>query len=216
MRIENSHFLRWGAARGDPGALIGRVREMRGALAGVDPAAVAARSGAAHTAGGGLLLDVWGRRLAVDLPGFVARDAASGREADPGTQALVAYYLFTSDGTPLAGRWISFAELRDGTFYERAFRGYTGGALVRARGGDPAPIAAAAERLGGRREAAGDLAYSFRPLPRLPLLLVWWRGDEEFPPSASILFDASANHYLPTDVCAVLGATLARRLLRSG
>lgn len=196
-----------------------RVEGLRAELAAMDPAAVAARAGAAYRAAaagrGEIRFAVWGREIAVGVPGFVARDPATGAESDPGMQALIAYYLRTTDGSPEERRWIPFAQLPDGAFYFKAFQGYTGELLVRAYGRDLDALARAAEGLGGRREAEGDLAYSFRPLPRVPILLVCWSGDEEFPPSARLLFDASAGRHLPTDICAVLGGTLTRRLIRA-
>jgi hypothetical protein len=45
------------------------------------------------------------------------------------------------------------------------------------------------------------------------LAVVYHLGDENFPASCQILFDASACHYLPTDVCAILGSMLTRKLL---
>ena len=196
-----------------------RVEGLRAELAGMDPASVASRAGAAYCpAGTGayeIRFAVWGREVAVEVPGFVARDPATGKECDPGTQALTAYYLRTTDGSPEEGRRISFSELPDGAFYFRAFQGYTGEMLARVFGGDLAALGRAAEKLGGRREAEGDLAFSFRALPRVPILLVCWRGDEEFPASAKLLFDSSAGRHLPTDVCAILGSTLTRRLIRA-
>ena len=97
--------------------------------------------------------------------------------------------------------------------------------MGRAFGPDLAGFGRAAERLGGSRQPltgeAGDpgsagegpTAYAFRALPRVPLLAAAWPGDEDFPPSYRILFDASASHQLPSDVCAILGGTLARRLV---
>jgi hypothetical protein len=201
------------------GSLMRRVEGLRAELAGMDPASVASRAGAAYRpAGAGaceIRFAVWGREVAVGVPGFVARDPATGKESDPGTQALTAYYLRTTDGSPEEGRWISFSELPDGAFYFRAFQGYTGEMLARVFGGDLAALARAAEKLGGRREAEGDLAFSFHALPRVPILLVCWRGDEEFPASAKLLFDGSAGRHLPTDVCAILGSTLTRRFIRA-
>jgi len=199
--------------------LMGRVERLRERLSSLDPAALAARAGARYLAGsaggGDIRFALWGREIAVGVPGFVARDAATGVKSGPGTQALAAYYLHTTDGSPAEGRWIPFSELPDGAFYFRAFQGYTGDLLVRAFGADLDGLARAAERHGGRREADGDLSYSFVALPRVPILLVCWRGDEEFPPSARLLFDASAGRHLPTDVCAVLGSTLTRRLVEA-
>jgi len=131
----------------------------------------------------------------------------------PYVQALILYYLNTSDGTPLANKWISFADLPGGRTYAPAFQGYSGNEIVKKFGEDVSAFQKACTHIGGIRMDHADSAYIFSPLPRLPLLAVYWRGDEEFPSSCKILFDKSASHYLPLDACAVIGSLLTRKLI---
>ena len=49
----------------------------------------------------------------------------------------------------------------------------------------------------GRRLRRGDLAFEVRPLPRLPITLTLWRGEEGMSDGGTLLFDSSAAHYLP-------------------
>jgi len=49
----------------------------------------------------------------------------------------------------------------------------------------------------GERMACGDLGFVVWPLPRIPVTLTLWRGDEEVPDGGTLLFDRSAMHYLP-------------------
>jgi len=51
-------------------------------------------------------------------------------------------------------------------------------------------------------------------LPRVHLAIILHRGDEEFPPAVSVLFDGAAGHYLPTDDLAVACGLLVGALLR--
>jgi len=127
--------------------------------------------------------------------------------------AILLYYLCTSDGTPLAGDWVSFAALPGGRTYNAAFQGYTGDEIARALGPDLEAFQAACTRAGGKFVKAGDASFVFQGLPRLPLMVTYWLGDEDFPSSCKILFDPSAVHYLPLDGCAILGSMLARRIL---
>jgi hypothetical protein len=59
----------------------------------------------------------------------------------------------------------------------------------------------------------GSASSIFQALPRVPLMVTYWLGDEDFPSSCKILFDECARHYLPIDACAVLGGMLARKLI---
>jgi hypothetical protein len=198
--------------------LAARAGELRAGLRDLDPARIAARSGAGFFRTGEnqgeFRLAVWQQPVVVTFPGFVVIDAAQREPlADP-AQALVLYYFVTCDGAPAAGQWISFADLPDGRFYNQAFQGYTGKPVAQAFGQDIAAFRAAAQALGGMEYPLGEAAFCFQALPHVPLLAVYWLGDEDFPPACQILFDAAASHHLPTDACAILGSTLARRLVK--
>jgi hypothetical protein len=198
-------------------SLLARAAELWDGLRGTEPERLAASTGATLEPGTGdsgvLLLPVWGREAAVSYPGFAVTWRADGAGADPFTTALLAYYFAASDGTPESGGRIAFSELQDGTFYAQAFQGYTGNELAKAFGNDGDAFAAAAGALGGLPEPLGDLAFGFRALPLVPVAVACWLGDEDFGPSYRVLFDAVVNHHLPTDVCAVLGSGLTRRLI---
>jgi hypothetical protein len=49
----------------------------------------------------------------------------------------------------------------------------------------------------GERLEQGDLAFEVWPLPRLPVTVTLWRGDEEVSDDGRLLFDSSAEQYLP-------------------
>jgi Domain of unknown function (DUF3786) len=52
-------------------------------------------------------------------------------------------------------------------------------------------------------------------LPRLQLAIVWWAGDEDFPPQARVLFEDTAPHYMSTAGLAILGSQLVGQLLKA-
>jgi hypothetical protein len=63
----------------------------------------------------------------------------------------------------------------------------------------------------------GDASFILRAFPRVTLQYVLWQGDEEFPPSAQLLFDACVDHYLSLEDIVVLGQVTTGRLInRSG
>ncbi len=196
-----------------------KVNSLRSAFAAANPQSLAELVGAEwmpqEHGQGEFHLPVWGRLVRLTCPGFVAYDLQTGQELSIDLQALLLYHLSTSDGSPLAGQWISFAELPDGRFYNKAFQGYTGNELVRAFHSNLEDFVRATESLGGLRLPFGDASFSFRPLPKVALMAVFWRGDEDFPASIQILFDANAGRHISTDVCAILGSMLTRRLIKA-
>ena len=201
----------------------GRISQLQDELSAQDPGIVANRSGATFRAinstQGEILLPIWQQSAALSFPGLVGRDLRTGQELPVAFQALLLYYLKTADGAPLSRHWISFSELPNGKFYNQAYQGYTGKELGRAFQGELDGFVRVAQNSGGRLEpnnspqTPGDKACSFLALPRVSLLVTAWSGDEDFPASFQILFDASVSHYLPTDVCAILGSMLTKRLI---
>jgi hypothetical protein len=61
----------------------------------------------------------------------------------------------------------------------------------------------------------GDAAVSLPALPRVPIAIVLWAGDEEFAPSASIVFDASVAGYLDAEAVTVLAELATRRMIEA-
>lgn len=202
----------------DPKSTLRRMAELRQQLSSKDPTTLAAHTGASFEYGAGkeanLVFHLLGEELQLHLPDYEIR-RRSGQPPAELHQLLALYYFARADGAPVSGRWISFAELPDGRFYNPAFQSYTGAELGRAFGNDLPVLEGAASQLHGVAQPLGDRAFAFDVLPRLPLLLVCWTGDEDFPPACRLLFDASAPHYLPTDGCAITGSLLTRRLLQA-
>ncbi len=156
---------------------------------------------------GAIRVPYWGVEYAVRVPGYEC-------DCPPATLALLLYYLHTADGAPLTRKWVAFRDVPGGTFYHNAFQGYTGNRLAKSLGDQVAAFKYAAETLGGDGEPFGDAAYRFLPLPRVPLMAILWQADDEFEARGSVLFDASAGHYLPIDACAVLGSSLVQKVVR--
>jgi hypothetical protein len=194
-------------------SLTPKVAQLREELARHDPRDIAERSGATFDANHQTMeIELWGKSYILTHPELVARNA-SGAEASTERQALLLMYLHTADGTPPAHKWLAYRELPGGMFYANAFHGYAELRLAQAFNGDLENFRAAAARLKGSRLTFGDASFEFMALPRVLVAAVYWLGDEDFPPNASILFDAAASHYLPTDAVGALGSQLVTRLI---
>jgi hypothetical protein len=196
-----------------------RVHELRAQVREQDPHLTARRSAAsvaASTAGGVTLeLPLWDTLYHITWPEVHAVEAASGQPCGANAEAALLYYLRTADGAALTGQWIGFQELPEGTFYSRAFQGYSGDELVRHFGEDLESFRRAAKRAGGVSLPWSDAGFSFLPFPRVPLAIVYWLGEEGIPTRAQVLFDKAASHYLPTDALAGMGAQLVHRIIRA-
>jgi hypothetical protein len=54
--------------------------------------------------------------------------------------------------------------------------------------------------LGGIEAPYGDASVTLFPFPRIPVTLIIWTGDEEFPAKASFLFDSTCSFQASTDI----------------
>ena len=194
-------------------ALESRLDEVRGGLSLVPPTLLAERTGATYQRGE-FHLALLGAQLRLTYPDFHAF-TSNGESLPVFKQALLVYYFLHSDGTPPAENWISFADLPEGRIYSSAFQGYTGDLLAKTFLLDLDAFRSACQQADGVPAIFGDAAYRFRALPRMGLLLVYRLGDEDFPSTCNLLFDANAEHYLPAEACAVLGSSLAQKVLRA-
>ncbi len=46
----------------------------------------------------------------------------------------------------------------------------------------------------------GDASIKLLPLPRIPVTLIFWKGDKEFPPRTDLLFDSTSEFQVPIDI----------------
>ncbi len=75
-------------------------------------------------------------------------------------------------------------------------------------GENPQLLYTAAEPFNYKPVDIGDAAVKIYTLPRIPIVLVVWAGEEGLPPSSEILFDKTVPHYLSEEVSAVCEAAL--------
>lgn len=196
-------------------SMLRQLDTLRELLQARQPQQVAHRCGGNHR-DGAVSFRYWDERVSVDWPELTAYNLDRSQPCSTFDKAMLFYYLSTADGASMADRWVSFRELEDGTFYHQAFQGYSGDLLAEAVGKQPDSFDQAATAMrGAALPGFAPHAFAFHALPRIRLAAVLWPGDEEFPSRASILFDAASRHYMTIDGLALLGAGLARRLVRA-
>lgn len=156
-----------------------------------------------------LMIDFLGQHFKLDYPsGAFKPIQASDGELPIATQILILHYVSNLSEPFEVGSFISYKELPGGAIYIKPFTGRAIDPLVRIFGSDPDSLLAVAKHLGGQANGLGDVGITYRVFPRVPVALILWRADEEFPASGNILFDASAPTVLPTEDFAVLASTV--------
>ena len=112
----------------------------------------------------------------------------------------VLWYLAASREIGLAGKLVRPEDLKDGRQFFKGAHELPLGDVARKYGSDKELFLRRAIELGGRPLEFGDASVELLPLPRIPLTLILWLSDEEFPARADALFDYSAEQQVPIDI----------------
>ena len=140
----------------------------------------------------------------------------SGAPAGQMEAVLILHYLIglLQHGYLPRGEWISFKETKGGKLFWPAFQESAIKPLVQNFQSDPVGlIRAMQERLGGRMVEGGDVAVELATFPGVFVRLVFWKGDEELPPEATILFDRGLTEIYSTEDVAVLLMAVVQKVI---
>ena len=180
--------------------------------------AIAPDLGVAYTFNNGveaLEIPYFDRLVTMSQDGIVA---VTGKEFDPWDEVLLYNYIFFSGSKPLSGRWVGLESLPNSLPKSAALEKGCHRRINELFAGSKASLKSACLKLGGEAVAEGhnaDLAFHFRTLPRMPLLLLFWDEDREegFEAQTKILFDESAMEYLDLEGLTFVAEKLAEKLI---
>ncbi len=145
-----------------------------------------------------LILKSLGKDFLVDGRGNVTSEC----HTHAGLTIPLLSYILQSRGDDVAGEWVSFRELQGGAAMNSLFR---------QRG--EIPLTQLADRhtdlfedlvtlFSARRadeEFSSDIALILHPLPKLPVLICYWKPEEDLGSVLNLFFDATADRQLNID-----------------
>jgi hypothetical protein len=109
-------------------------------------------------------------------------------------------YLINAKALPPANKLVKPAELPGGDFFLKGSHVLPLEKIVSRFEKDLTGFLETGEALGGTRQEYGDAALRLLPFSRVPVYIILWAGDDEFPSQASLLFDSSCSSQMATDV----------------
>jgi hypothetical protein len=111
------------------------------------------------------------------------------------------------------GRWIDVRSLQHGAVLGAHFSRAVNDTLDHFFSLDKDERVVRAMKWGGKHLDIADAGFVFHMFPRLPIAVIHWEGDDEFPPYNKVLYDVSASNYMPTHGLAALTEFLVHRLI---
>ncbi|MCL4491807.1 MAG: DUF3786 domain-containing protein [Nitrospirae bacterium] len=175
-------------------------------LSGLSPAAVCRESGLLFDESSGLYIM---RSFSMDFS-ISPRDRTISGNAPESPVLLnrlgyffklsVPWYAISAKDIPLTGKLVKPVGLKGGQLFFRGTHVLPLDRLALKYGNDVDGFIKRAGDFGGEAIDYGDASFRFHPLPRVPLVLILWAADEEFPARADILFDSTCEFHLPLDI----------------
>ncbi len=179
-----------------------------------DPLEMSGTAGGDFVAGeNAILINYCNITCRVDcVNGFITCPGEPERVLGKNDKTLILQYLTFSSGAAPRGNWLSFIQLPSGINHHKPFTIEGIEPLAKEFSDDHDRFITRARELGGSEIEMGDRGAIIPVFPKLPLAFCLWAGDDEFPPNANILFDATAPLHLSTASLYVLGIEISRKL----
>jgi hypothetical protein len=144
------------------------------------------------------------------------RDNGQGWEStpDPLLELVTVVYLNNVKMLyPLGKEIVGVKDLKEAHFFQGP-HALQVDPLLKRYGRDLEGFKNTAEFLEGRPVDMADVAHQLFPFPRVPVYFLFWRGDAEFDPRISVLFDRSIEEVFSADAIWGLVSRVSTALLQ--
>jgi hypothetical protein len=181
------------------------LEQLAGEVASIDLAAAAKRLGASY-ANGKLTIKCLGKDFSVDEQGTISTELhVHGWLAGPAMS-----YIIGGGGTPPSGTWVSYQDLPGGKARYPLFAQRCERPCQQLADADVELFADIVGLFGTATENQGssDLSVVLTPLPRVPLLIRYWKPEDGLESNLSFLFDSTAAANLNIEALYVLATGL--------
>ena len=109
-------------------------------------------------------------------------------------------YLVTAMDLPLSGELVRPADLPGGGIFGKGTHVLPMDRLAKRFGRDHKQLLSIGEELGATVLDHGNVSLELLPFLRVPVTIIVWSGDKEFPPKAFLLCDSTCTSQFPIDI----------------
>ena len=177
------------------------------AIRQTDLAAAADRIGARYE-NGRLVLKIMGKNFKVDAHGRLSADI----HVNPWVAVPFLQYVLYARGMPASGKWVSLRELAEGKERYPLFQKRCEAAMQRVADIYPDLFNDMVHLFNARqvpRQFQSDISVVLEPLPKVPIMICYWRPEDGMASNLKVFFDAAADQNLDIGALFTLGTGLA-------
>jgi Domain of unknown function (DUF3786)/Putative Fe-S cluster len=144
-----------------------------------------------------LSLTCLGREFLISPEG----DISTPSRITPWIKILLLHYIRTAGSGGLSGTWVSYGELKGGMVKASSFHRECEEPLRELFERDRGKVGNILGRLGAERCGGfpTENAWQLSLLPKIPVAILFWPAEEEFPSRTTILFDSTADRFLDAE-----------------
>jgi len=147
---------------------------------------------------------------------FPGGDIQSQGHITPWVKILLLHYINTHGKAELSGKWVSFSELRSGMVKASSFLREAEDPIKELFENNLERVSATIKRLGAKQSADFPTpnAWILFLLPKVPVVILYWPKEDEFPAKVKILFDQTADKFLDVESLMFLLEGLVKNIER--
>jgi len=159
------------------------------------------------------ILSVWGDEYAICPYEFkIDRISKNFQNPHEYLYVFIINYFLKAKEVVLSQEWISEKDIPGGSTFFRGPHEIPTHLISSRYRGNIKKFRKICDQLGGISLNMADAAYVFKITPRIPVAVLYWDGDDEFPPESKILFDASITEHLALDITFALAVDICTRI----
>jgi hypothetical protein len=135
-----------------------------------------------------------------DIVGSSALSRFLVKELGEYSRLTILRYLIQAKNLPLSGRLVKPSDLPGGDFFSKGTHVLPLNKITSRFEHDFDGFIETGKSLGGSQVEYGDVSLMLLPFARVPVVIILWAGDDEFPSKPSLLFDSSCTSHAATDI----------------
>lgn len=158
-------------------------------------------------------ISVWGDSYII-CPGWLRVEHKNEKLKGfhPYFDLFAVHYLLKAKETIPLNQWISEKDIPGGAAFFRGPHEVPTGLITARFNDDLNGFKKRCEQLMGTPVPLADTAFVFKITPRIPVAVLYWAGDDEFPAESKILYDKTIVEQLALDIIFALAVGICERL----